>query len=167
MGLIWCTCLHAQYQQCPLFHDVHRKNAEEFDRAKDTVIAVAQWLIDTPMNWDVVSRSQANAFVLDWICLHPTYTHGVKTTCFPAVNENSDVLSCFIAISLYYDLTHPQVLPNEKNLFTLEKLAHFCGTSATLRQLPASKKWMRVVKHGTEKRYLKRCGCWEKKEKKA
>lgn len=88
---------YAQPVGCPRLPDKYEwKTAREYKRDEDLVLRTLQWLNSTPMNEQLVVRSKANLFVMQWICGSPSLKMVIETGSLPFYEEFPDLLFPYI-----------------------------------------------------------------------
>jgi hypothetical protein len=88
---------YAQPVGCPRLPDKYEwKTAREYKRDEDLVLRTLQWLNATPMNEQLVARSNANLFVMKWICGSPSLKLVIETGSLPFYEEFPDLLFPYI-----------------------------------------------------------------------
>jgi hypothetical protein len=96
--LLFCFTLStAQTAGCPRLPDKYEwKTSRDYKRDEDLVLRTLQWLNKTPLNDDLVMRSKANLFVMQWICGSPSLNITIKTSDLPFYEEFPDLLFPYI-----------------------------------------------------------------------
>ena len=97
--ILLCCFVHgyAQPVGCPRLPDKYEwKTAREYKRDEDLVLRTLQWLNATPMNEQLVERSNANLFVMKWICGSPSLKLVIETGNLPFYEEFPDLLFPYI-----------------------------------------------------------------------
>ena len=111
MNLLCST--HAQDCRCPDIPDEHAwVTAAQYKRDLENVKKILQWLLCSTLESEVSKRSEANAFVLEWISGSPWVRVELMTSDLPFANDFPDLLFTFI---------HGYTL---KALETRQKLTH-------------------------------------------
>jgi len=88
---------YAQNVGCPPLPEKYEwKTAREYKRDEDLVLRTLQWLNATPMNEQLVTRSNANLFVMKWICGSPSLKLVIETGSLPFYEEFPDLLFPYI-----------------------------------------------------------------------
>jgi hypothetical protein len=95
--LICCFQGLAQHTVCPRLPDKSEwKTARDYKRDEDLVLRTLQWLNNTPLNAELVMRSKANLFVMQWICGSPSISIEIRTADLPFYEEFPDLLFPYI-----------------------------------------------------------------------
>jgi hypothetical protein len=95
--LFCCTLCSAQTVGCPRLPEKYEwKTARDYKRDEDLVLRTLQWLNKTPLNHELVVRSKANLFVMQWICGSPSLSITIKTSDLPFYEEFPDLLFPYI-----------------------------------------------------------------------
>jgi len=73
-----------EFRVCPKFNEhIQWKSEETYRQQNDTARAVLRWLCQTPFSDQVVERSKASLFVMEWVAGHPDYKFKVdEEFCF-------------------------------------------------------------------------------------
>jgi hypothetical protein len=89
--------IHAQECRCP---DIPTENtwttAAQYKRDLENVKKILQWLICCPLESEITRRSEANAFVLEWISGSPWVHVEVNSSDLPFTNDFPDLLFTYI-----------------------------------------------------------------------
>ena len=68
-----------EFRDCPKFNEhIHWRSEETYRQQNDTARALLRWLCQTPFSDQVVVRSKASLFVMEWVAGHPDYTFKVE-----------------------------------------------------------------------------------------
>ena len=87
----------AQTTNCPKLPEKYEwKTVREYKRDEELVFKTLQWLNKTPFNEQLLQRSKANLFVMEWICGSPTISIDIKTSELPFYEEYPDLLFPYI-----------------------------------------------------------------------
>jgi len=82
---------------CPKLPDKYEwKTVRDYKRDEELVLKTLNWLNSTPMNEQIIQRSKANLFVMEWICGSPTINIRVETSELPFYEEFPDLLFPYI-----------------------------------------------------------------------
>lgn len=123
-AFFWCTLNSSQAQDCRC-PDIPKDNtwstAAQYKRDLENVKKILQWLLCSPLQQELSKRSEANAFVLEWISGSPFVHVEVNTSDLPFTNDFPDLLFTYI---------HGYAL---KALETKQKLSHdvYCEAGYT------------------------------------
>ncbi len=162
LGLMWLALLVqgillAQWPPCPTIGKAHWKSQAEFDLAQDSVKKVAKWLCDTPISWEFEKRTQANAYVLQWMVNHPEKKWVADMGCFGPIEEEMDLMYAYLQAQLYYSLAHERVQQPQQELFILQVLSKKILQSEKYAHRKEWKKMTRSYRRHREKKYLAHC----------
>ena len=95
--LLGCAQCIAQSISCPRLPEKYEwKTARDYKRDEDLVLRTLQWLNKTPLNDELIMRSTANLFVMQWICGSPSLNITIDTSILPFYAEFPDLLFPYI-----------------------------------------------------------------------
>jgi hypothetical protein len=86
-----------QQGKCPKIPEVYKwESAADYSKDFDLVKKTLKWLCNTPLGIDVQQRSQANAFVMEWIAGSPNIRVELDTKKIIFYDSHPDLLFSFI-----------------------------------------------------------------------
>jgi hypothetical protein len=88
---------NSQTSNCPRLPDKYEwKTARDYKRDEELVLRTLQWLNKTPLNEQLLTRSNANLFVMEWICGSPSVTISIETSVLPFYDLYPDLIFPYI-----------------------------------------------------------------------
>lgn len=150
--------LSAQTRSCPELPEYYEWNtASDYQASHDLVKKTLKWLCNTPLGEDILKRSQANAFVMEWLAGTPEFTVNIDTQYLPFLEEHPDLLYPFIHAVSYYKMDHPEETKELKlYLRGYKTIANLASQSKEYSKSPALRPLLKASKKNTIEDYVKK-----------
>ena len=81
--LTLCLNLSLVAQELDIPKDVTYEGEADYAAQAETVVAVTDWLLETPVNMDPYKRQQANTYLMQWLTGTPTVTLSLSQDVVP------------------------------------------------------------------------------------
>jgi len=127
-----------------------------YSASKDSIEKVLRWLCNTPLNVQILQRSEANACVLIWLAGTSEVTVNVDTRSLPFLELDEELLFPVVHGMTLYQLNHPKECDLIKlHAKGLENLAYLALQSEALRSEKMLKPLFRAHRRGELNEYVK------------
>lgn len=101
-----------EYRKCPSFNLEEKwDNADSFLKNEKDVLCLLEWLTSTPPSEQLVERSAASIFVMEWVTKNPNLLVQVEIGPYNDYLFNEDLMLGYLFGSVHYALKHTE---NEK-----------------------------------------------------
>ncbi|WP_066629308.1 hypothetical protein [Labilibacter marinus] len=104
------------------------KEKSDYKKVEEQVKSASKYLIDTPINQDVIIRSQATKLVMKWMEGTPDYTFELDARVLEITDDNSELFSLYLASMTNVVLNHPHEKLSSDKIYKLstKQLAEYC-----------------------------------------
>jgi hypothetical protein len=84
------------------------KSASAYKKETESIKRALRWLCCCPLQSEIVLRSQANAYVLEWLAGTPTISLNIETKYLTFLEEYPELLFTFLHGAMLYCLEQPK-----------------------------------------------------------
>lgn len=96
-----------EYRKCPSFNaDEHWETVESFVQNRNNVEELVGWLISTPPTEQLIERSAASIFVMEWVTKNPNLIVNVEVGPYNDYLINEDLMLAYLFGNINYALKH-------------------------------------------------------------
>mgnify|MGYP003337857306 CR=1 FL=1 len=108
--LIWLFpfVVNAQeFRKCPAFDQEEKwETIESFRKNEADVVNLMEWIVATPPTEQLVERSAASIFVMEWATKNPNYTFKVELAPYQQLLINEDLMLAYVIGNIHYAVKH-------------------------------------------------------------
>jgi hypothetical protein len=146
----------AQAANCPELPDKYEwKTARDYKRDEELVLKTLNWLNSTPLNEQIIQRSKANLFVMEWICGSPTLNIRVETSELPFYEEFPDLLFPYIHGIAQCKLKKKSACDEQKAVISgFNSVGFMILSDESLNKAPTLKQLIKAYKKGKLANYI-------------
>lgn len=134
---------------------IHWKSASAYKKETESIKRALRWLCCSPLQNELALRSQANAYVLEWLAGTPTLKLNLETKNLNFLDEYPELLFSFIHGAMLYCLEQPK--QNDIALVYLsgyEAVIHLAKLDKTMRKSECIKTLKRLQKKKQLKQFI-------------
>lgn len=96
-----------EYRKCPSFNSEERwESTESFAEHRKNVENLIEWLISTPPTEQLVERSAASIFVMEWVTKNPNLLVNVEVGPYNDYLISEDLMLAYLFGNINYALKH-------------------------------------------------------------
>jgi hypothetical protein len=96
-----------EYRKCPLFNaEEHWERAESFAESRKNIEELIEWLISTPPTEQLIERSAASIFVMEWVTKNPNLLVNVEVGPYNDYLITEDLMLAYLFGNINYALKH-------------------------------------------------------------
>jgi len=96
-----------EYRKCPKFNaDEHWEKAESFAANRENIEELVEWLIATPPTEQLIERSAASIFVMEWVTKNPNLLVNVEVGPYTDYLITEDLMLAYLFGNINYVLKH-------------------------------------------------------------
>lgn len=96
-----------EYRKCPSFNaDENWETVESFVQNRKNVEELVGWLISTPPTEQLIERSAASIFVMEWVTKNPNLIVNVEVGPYNDYLINEDLMLAYLFGNINYALKH-------------------------------------------------------------
>lgn len=113
-----------EYRKCPSFNSAEKwENQNAFVENQKDVQNLLEWLIATPPAEQLIERSAASIFVMEWVTKHPNFTFNVEVGAYNEYLISEDLTLAYLFGNILYVLKHEsKVKPDAQRIAGLKSL---------------------------------------------
>lgn len=101
------TSMAQEYRKCPSFNSEERwESIESFAEHRKNVENLIEWLISTPPTEQLVERSAASIFVMEWVTKNPNLFVNVEVGPYNDYLITEDLMLAYLFGNINYALKH-------------------------------------------------------------
>lgn len=101
------TSMAQEYRKCPSFNSEERwESIESFAEHRKNVENLIEWLISTPPTEQLVERSAASIFVMEWVTKNPNLLVNVEVGPYSDYLITEDLMLAYLFGNINYALKH-------------------------------------------------------------
>jgi hypothetical protein len=118
------SLLAQEYRKCPSFNrDEKWDSQESFVKNQKDVQLLLEWLCSTPPSEQLVERSAAGIFVMEWVTKNPSLRVNVEIGVYSNYLFNEDLMLGYLFGNILYEQKHEgKVKPNMQRVEGLKSL---------------------------------------------
>lgn len=148
LSLILSAQLQAQDCNKPVIPSTYQwKSASAYKKETESVKRALRWLCCSPLQSDLALRSQANAYVLEWLAGTPTLKLNIETKYLSFLTEYPELLFTFIHGAMLFSLEQPkQNAPKLVYLHGYESVIYLAKLDKSMRKSQCMKELKRLQK---------------------
>ena len=134
-----------QFPNCPAIPEKYAwVEKEEYVQDREQIIRTLRWLCTSPPGWQLKQRSQANAYVLEWLAGTPEFSLVVNSELVPSLDKFPDLLNSMMHGMALYKLEHPDV--NDSVKLHTEGLAVVAELAMQSKELSSDREIRKIIK---------------------
>jgi hypothetical protein len=108
------SLLAQEYRKCPSFNkEENWESQESFVKNQKDVQNLLEWLCSTPPSEQLVERSAAGIFVMEWVTKNPSIRVNVEIGPYSHYLFNEDLMLGYLFGSISYALKHEDKMKSE------------------------------------------------------
>jgi hypothetical protein len=108
------SILAQEYRKCPSFHAEEKwEKVESFEENRKIVEDLIGWLIATPPAEQLIERSAASIFVMEWVTKNPNMLVNVEVGPYNDYLITEDLMLAFLFGNINYALKHEGKIKQE------------------------------------------------------
>jgi hypothetical protein len=117
---LWCQ----EYRKCPNFNSEEKwEDQNAFVENQKDVLNLLEWLTSTPPAEQLVQRSAASIFVMEWMTKHPNFKVNVEVGAYAEYLISEDLTLAYLFGNILYVLKHEsKVKPDAQRIAGLKSL---------------------------------------------
>lgn len=101
------TLFAQEYRKCPSFNaEEHWERPESFAENRKNIEDLVEWLISTPPTEQLIERSAASIFVMEWVTKNPNLILNVEVGPYNDYLITEDLMLAYLFGSINYALKH-------------------------------------------------------------
>lgn len=126
---LWCQ----EYRKCPNFNSEEKwESLEAFAENEEVVLNLLEWLTSTPPTEQLIERSSASIFVMEWVTKNPNFTVKVEVGPYSEYLFTEDLMLGYLFGNVLYALRHEgKGKPESQRLSGLKSLLFLIEHSET------------------------------------
>lgn len=139
-----------EYRKCPSFNaDEHWETVETFVQNRKNVEELVGWLISTPPTEQLIERSAASIFVMEWVTKNPNLIVNVEVGPYNDYLINEDLMLAYLFGNINYALKHEGKVKQEvQRVAGLKALLFLIEHSESYSKNKAFKSLLRANRKG-------------------
>jgi hypothetical protein len=96
-----------EYRKCPTFNiDEKWENLDSFEKNRDNIEELLAWLVSTPPTEQLIERSGASIFVMEWVTKNPNLLVNVEVGPYNDYLITEDLMLSYLFGNINYALKH-------------------------------------------------------------
>ena len=96
-----------EYRKCPSFNSEEKwEKLEAFAENEKVVLNLLEWLTSTPPTEQLIDRSSANIFVMEWVTKNPNFKVNVEVGPYSEFLFTEDLMLGYLFGNVLYALRH-------------------------------------------------------------
>ena len=101
------TLWSQEYRKCPSFNSEEKwENLDAFAENEKVVLNLLEWLTSTPPTEQLIERSRANIFVMEWVTKNPNFKVNVEVGPYSEYLFTEDLMLGYLFGNILYALRH-------------------------------------------------------------
>jgi len=139
-----------EYRKCPSFNKEEKwESQESFVMNQKDVQNLLEWLCSTPPSEQLVERSTAGIFVMEWVTKNPSLRVNVEIGPYSNYLFNEDLMLGYLFGSISYALKHEEkVKPENQRIAGLKSLLFIVEHSETYSKNKIFRSLLRANRRG-------------------
>lgn len=103
-----------EFRKCPSFNTKENwQDASSFEANEKTVVNLLEWLVSTPPTEQLIERSAASIFVMEWLTKHPVLIVNVEVGPYNDYLITEDLMLGYLFGNILYALKHEGKIKSE------------------------------------------------------
>jgi hypothetical protein len=108
------TLWSQEFRKCPSFNAKENwQEASSFEANEKTVVNLLEWLVSTPPTEQLIERSAASIFVMEWVTKHPALRVNVEVGPYNDYLISEDLMLGYLFGNILYALKHEGKIKSE------------------------------------------------------
>ena len=96
-----------EYRKCPSFNIEEKwENLDSFEKNRNSIEDLLGWLVSTPPTEQLIERSAASIFVMDWVTKNPNLLVNVEVGPYNDYLISEDLMLAYLFGNINYALKH-------------------------------------------------------------
>ncbi len=96
-----------EFRKCPSFNaKANWQEASSFEANEKTVLNLLEWLVSTPPTEQLIERSAASIFVMEWVTKHPILVINVEVGPYNDYLISEDLMLGYLFGNILYAMKH-------------------------------------------------------------
>jgi hypothetical protein len=139
-----------EYRKCPSFNLEEKwQNADSFLNNEKDVLILLEWLIATPPSEQLIERSAAGIFVMEWVTKNPNLLLQVEVGPYSDYLFNEDLMLGYLFGNIHYALKHTEKFkPEAQRMAGLKSLLFIVEHSESYSKSKIFKALLRANRKG-------------------
>jgi hypothetical protein len=140
-----------EFRKCPIFNSEEKwENEEAFLTNEKDVLNLLEWLMNTPPSEQLIERSAAGIFVMEWVTKNPNLSIQVEIGPYNEYLFNEDLMLGYLFGNIHYALKHAEKFkPELQRLAGLKSLLFIVEHSESYSRNKIFKSLLRANRKGT------------------
>lgn len=103
-----------EYRKCPSFNTEEKwENLDSFEKNRRNIEDLLGWLISTPPTEQLIERSSASIFVMEWVTKNPNFLVNVEVGPYNDYLITEDLMLSYLFGNINYALKHEGKIKQE------------------------------------------------------
>jgi len=148
--LLPVVLLSQEFRKCPSF-DANENWLElkAFQANEKTVLNLLEWLVSTPPTEQLIERSSASIFAMEWVTKHPTLVVNVEVGPYNDYFISEDLMLGYLFGNILYSLKHEgKIKPEAQRIAGLKSLLFLVEHSESYSKNRVFKSLLRADRKG-------------------
>jgi len=144
------SLLAQEYRKCPTFNKEEKWDSQEsFVKNQKDVQSLLEWLCSAPPSEQLVERSAAGIFVMEWVTKNPNLTVNVEIGPYSTYLFSEDLMLGYLFGSISYALKHEEkIKPENQRVAGLKSLLFIVEHSETYSKNKIFRSLVRANRRG-------------------
>ena len=139
-----------EYRKCPSFNLEEKwENSDSFVKNEKDVLSLLDWLTSTPPSEQLLERSAASIFVMEWVTKNPSVRVNIEIGPYNTFLFNEDLMLGYMFGCIHYGLKHTEKSkPETQRLAGLKSLLFIVEHSESYSKNKIFKSLLRANRKG-------------------
>ena len=144
------TIWSQEYRKCPSFNAAEKwEDPNSFAENEKTVLSLLEWLTSTPPTEQLIERSGAGIYVMEWVTKHPAVKINVEVGPYSEYLISEDLTLGYLFGNVLYALRHEGKVKTEaQRIAGLKSLLFLVEHSETYSKNRVFKQLLRANRRG-------------------